>query len=125
MAFEQSITGPDLQRVVYEYDVPESLQQVGNKIVKTISIKELTPEEELRASRRAGQDAAALANELWRESIAEINGTTVSLADGSTDSYANKFSSALRQLIMTAYSDIHNPKEVDAKVFLKSRRAKV
>lgn len=106
---------------VLEYDVPP---EIGNGVT-TIGLRELTAQDELMSSRRAAGDSFQLAYELAKSSLAEVNEKKVSLADGSTDKAWDTFNSQLRQLVLTAYAEIHNVDEKKTKDFLKSKRVKV
>lgn len=116
---------PQRARIVWTYDVPEEAQGDDPDKVTTVGIVELTAQEEVWASKRSGGNSAGLAFELWKQSLAEVNGKPVTIGDGSADIWAAKFSSKLRTLIMTAYADINTPTDGGFDSFRKSRRAKI
>src|SRR5258708_4911007 len=108
-------------RVVHEFEVPEEYQSVGGEKVRLVGFHELTLDEERRAATRGGGDQMAMAFELWKEALAEVNGQHVSLGDASTDLWVKRFSAPLRGLCMTAYAEVNTPKEKTTANFLRSR----
>lgn len=107
-------------RPLYIFDVPEKV--VERSGIRKIGLIELTAEEELLATKRSHNDMARLAFELAKESLRQIDGKPVSTADGTADVVWNNMGAALRTLIIGAYQSIHNPTEVDAMSFMKSRQ---
>lgn len=117
---------PQVQRVVYEYPVPEEFQECsGGEKITSIGVAELTPQEELDAARRAGGDNMALALELSKTAMVEVNGTPVTIGDGSADIWWSKMRPQLRTLITTVYADNNTPSEKAVEGFRKGRKAKV
>lgn len=110
------------ERVIHRYDVPE---RVGQGEYKTLGMVELTGHDELQAAKRAHGDAIALAWELAKQSLREVNGERVSVADGSVEKAFNRMPPRVRSLVMAGYSDLHNVEEEDSKAFLKTRKASV
>lgn len=108
-------------RPVYEYDIPEKL---GGD-VRSIGLVELLANEELMAVKRSGGDSFKLAYELAKQSIAEVNGQKISLADGAVDSLFNNMGSQVRNLVLQAYAQIHAPAEDVSSDFLQSRKVRV
>lgn len=104
-------------RPLYVYVTPQRLHAVA----KSVGLVELTAEEELMAAKRANNNPVRLAYELAKESMRQFDGRPVSLADGSADTAWNVMGPVLRTLVITAYQEIHNPKEDDASAFLASR----
>ena len=107
-------------RVVYEYTLPPSLDCE----IKTIGIVELTVDEELMATKRARGDNFRLAWELARQCVAFVDGKPVSTADDTSDIAWAKLSPKARQLVLGAYSDLHQPIEAELGVFKASRKVK-
>lgn len=111
------------ERALHEYKVPEKL---GSRYgVRSIAVVELTGEEEILASKRAHDDRYRLANELAKQSLAQVNGQRVSLSDGSTDRWWRQMGPKVRTLVIQAYADVHAPDEGDTSGFLASRETKV
>jgi hypothetical protein len=109
-------------RQTYVYDIPPEVQVNG---ITSLSVRELTIEEEKMVYRRVGSDIAAAVSELSKQALCEINEQKVSLADGSADKAYDSFSPQLRQLVVTAYTETNNADEKTIKKFQASRRIKV
>jgi hypothetical protein len=109
------------ERVVYTYTVPSELASLG---ISSVGLVELTAEEEQMAIKRARGDQFRLAGELVKESLREIDGKRVSLADGSVDAAWNRMPAKIRSLVLQAYAQIHNPPEGAAEGFLQSRQVR-
>jgi len=92
---------------------------------KTAGLVELSSAEELQAVKRSGGQAGALAYELAKAALAEMDGLPVSLGDGSTDLAWEKLGQQGRNLILQAYSEISAPADGVAEAFLASRQVKV
>jgi len=107
-------------RAIYEYDIPEPL---ANGIV-SIGIVKLTSAEELMAAKRSHNDSHRLAYELALQSLAEVNGQKVSIADGSADVAFRDMDPQVRQLVLQAYADQHIPETGSINAFRSSRRVK-
>jgi len=131
--FRGAAPAPAPERIINVFDVPPSLQEIpvelrvagGDETITSIGIVELTPQEEMMAARRAGNDPTSLAFELWKQSLAEVNGKRCTLGDGTTDIWVAQFRSAVRTLAMTAYGEVNTPTQKEVGSFLKSRRRKV
>jgi len=108
-------------RPVHVFAIPESLAN-GTTSVGMVT---LTAEEELLAWKRSRGENARLATELVKASLAEVNGEPVTLHDGSVDAFWKDLHPKIRQLVLTAYADLHAAEEDDQKAFLASRRVKV
>lgn len=121
-SFEEKLLGSQSNRPVHIYEVsPELSDGCG---VTSIGLVELTADEELMAAKRTRDDSMKLGFELIKQSMAEINGATVSLADGTTDRAWNTMSAKLRHVLLQAWHEIHKAKEEVEKGFLKSRRVR-
>lgn len=112
---------PPLPRTVHTFDIPDNIP--GE--VRQVAIKELTAQEELTAIKRAGMDVGRIAMERVKEAIVEVNSEKVSLLDGSTDKVWVGMSPVVRDLISSAYLEIHQPKEETTALFLRSRKVRV
>lgn len=118
-------------RVLHIYEVPESMKVYAGDIVGLV-ICELTPDEELMASKRTRGDAMRLGYEMARQSLVGVMkpGTdpakprmvNVDLGSGSADVLWLRMHPKIRALALTAYNDVHNPNNGEAASFLASRR---
>jgi len=117
----------DALRALHVYRIPTSCQCEipGFGVIKEIGLRELTPDDEMMAAQRSRNNNYRTAHELSKACLAQVNGTNVSLADGSSDAVWNAMPPKLRTLVVTAYTEIHVPSEDDAAVFTKSRVIKV
>jgi hypothetical protein len=119
-------------RPIYRYKVPASLKDIAGGVVE-LGFKELNPDEELMATKRCGNQPIRLAFEQARESLCEFgqqgpNGivrTAVRTGDGTSDRLWMKMHPKLRTLCITAYAELHNPKDSEAADFLESREVSV
>lgn len=118
----QAASQVKLSRAKYTYTIPESLQRYG---IKTFALVELNAREEIMAAKRADNQPVRLAFELARESLREVDGVPVSTAEGTADSVFDSMHPKVRTLLITAYSDLHNPNDGDTSSFLKSREMRV
>lgn len=112
---------PKKKREVNLFTLPPSLANG----VKEIGMVTLSADEELQAFKRSKNDTAKMAAELTKTSIVEVNGKPVGLADGSVDAFWSDLDPKVRQLVLTAYSELHSPKDEEAASFLKSRKVRV
>jgi hypothetical protein len=109
-------------RVLEIFTLPDGLP------VTTVGLVERTVQEELMASRRAGNDAARLVYELAKESLRMVDGVPVSTGDGSVDAFFARRDlgmSKVRQLILQAVEVIHNPAGSEVRDFLASRQSRI
>ena len=93
--------------------------------IQSIGLVQLTSDEEVMATKKAANNAANMAQNLVLQSLAEVNGKSVTLADGSTDVAWKKLSPKQRGLVLTAYAELHTPEDSDVEDFLKSQRVQV
>lgn len=109
-------------RPVYIYKVPPAL---GGEDFKTIGLVQLTAREEMMAAKRSNGDPIKLAYEQVQQSIAEVNGERVSIADGSADKAFNAMNPMIRNLVMTAHAKLHSPEDTVVEDFLGSREVRI
>ena len=109
-------------RPVYVYDVPTTLGEGG---IETVGLVQLTAREEMMAAKRAGSDAIKLVYEQVKQALVEVNGEKVGLADGSADTAFDKMNPMVRNLVMTAFAQLHTPPEEATVGFLQSRIVRV
>lgn len=118
------------ERETYIFDIPERMKKDGTHLcfggaaVDNVGLKLLLPNEERMVAKRCGQDAVRLTYELTKESLAEVNGQPVSVAEGTADDWWGRFHPQVRQLVMTGYAELNTPPDGAAEDFLESRRVK-
>lgn len=132
-------------RVIHEYDLPREVAAESG--YGAVGVVILTAQEEIDATRRSRGDAIRLGFELPKACLrvvypmnAEAQAGTdeqpgterelgrpkrVGHEDGSLEEAWEKIGPKGRQLIMTAYADLHTPSDGGAASFLKSRRTSV
>jgi hypothetical protein len=111
------------ERPVYLFDVPTRIAAECG--VKEIGMSQLTAREQLDAIDRAQGKAAKTAIEYIYCSLRSMDGTKLNMGDGSVEKAWAKCSPALRELIVAAYGDLHNPQEGEFEAFRASRRVVV
>lgn len=110
-------------RAVNLFDVPNDIAESSG--VLQVGMVTLTAEEELLCFKRAKGENAKLAMELSKASLVEADGKPLSHVDGSIDSFWKDLDPKLRQLILTAYADLHSAGDENQESFLKSRKIRV
>jgi hypothetical protein len=119
----ESFTKPKKVRPVNLFTVPEAIAAVSG--VAEVGMVTITGEEELNCFKLANKDNAKLASELSKAALVEVDGKPLSSQDGSVDSFWMEAHPKLRQLILTAYAELHATEEEDQKSFLKSKKVRV
>jgi hypothetical protein len=114
-----------MPNVTYEYDVPEALQDTAWGKITTICVRELRPEDEMIAAKRAGGDSTAMAFQLAKMSLVRINDTAITTADESADRAWRDIGPKLRNLVIAAYGEANMAGESDSRNFLKTKKTKV
>ncbi len=110
-------------RIVVTYDVPARLQKTARGlVVTTIGIAELTPMDEIEAAKRSRGDTTRLAFELAMQCFAEVNGKPISLGDGGVETAWLAVGPKIRNLVMSAYSELNQAGGTDVQDFLGSRK---
>jgi hypothetical protein len=141
-----STRGPETPppREIYVYDSPRkpALDDEGAQLaddkgqplwteetaipgVESIGIVMLTPKEEKEAMRRAGDDQSAMIFEIIKSSLAEFNGVTVHMHDGTREKALTDMGPRGRRLLMEAINDLGAVDDDVVSDFLASRRVKV
>jgi len=106
-------------RAKYKYKVPAGMvDDFGG--IKSITIVELTAEEELLAAKRAHGDAMRLALELAKESLRYVDDQELNTGDDSSDRAWARLGPKGRTMVLTAYSQTHTPKGEDVADFLST-----
>ncbi len=113
--------GKSNARPIYRYTIPESLANG----IEEVGLIQLTSNEELRATKRARNDAHSMVYELAKQSLIEVNGDPLKESDGSVDTAWKNMSPPVRSLVIMAYNKLHTPEEDDLSDFLKSQQVTV
>lgn len=121
-------------RPVIFYDVPESLKPYAAGVL-ALGFTEMTPDEELMATKRARGEPTRMALEMAKQSLVAVQKAgpqpgslrtvAVDLGSGSADVLWATMHPKVRGLAITAYNDVHNPNNAETTVFLSSRRVVV
>lgn len=109
-------------RQMHLFTIPASLQGFG---IKSIGLVELTAEEEIMATKRCANDVARLAFELAKESLRQVDGKPVSTMEGTVDRLWNRMHPKVRNLVVAAYGQIHQPEGNETAGFLASHQVQV
>ena len=107
-------------RPIFEYDVPQELAKTSG--IGRLGFVELNAKEELMAARRASGDMTKLAFELAKQSLRTVDDAVVHTGDESADLAWTKMGPKLRNLAMSAFNSVNQPREDDVKSFLASQR---
>lgn len=110
-------------RAVNLFDVPATIAEESG--VKEVGLVQLTSDEELLCFKRAKGENAKLAMELSKMALVEVDGKALNSHDGSIDTFWKDADPKLRQLVLTAYAELHAAPEEEQAAFLKSRRTRV
>lgn len=116
MDLKTRLDGGSVKRAVRTYQVPDSF----GGTIRSISLIELTAEEEVSAADRASSNKQRFAYELIKAFIVEVNGSPVTLADGSADSVLQNMSPKLRSLLTEQYARMHTATKKEEEDFFKS-----
>ena len=118
-AFESKFAKPD--RVIHRFRIPDSIS--GD--VREVGLVELTAEDELAVETRCRGSSDKRAHEMAKQSIAEVNGKSVSLADGSTDKVWSSLHPKVRVLVASAWVKLHLANDEELESFFASRTSGV
>jgi hypothetical protein len=114
-AFDSKFAKPD--RVIHRFKIPDSI--AGE--VRELGLVELTAEDELMVESRCRGSSDKRAHEMAKQSIAEVNGKAVSLADGSTDKLWSSMHPKVRVLVASAWVKLHLASDEELESFFASR----
>lgn len=107
-----------MSRTKYTYNIP-----TGAEVPTTsVTLVELTAEEEMMATKRSRNDPIRLAFELAKSSLINVDGVVLGAGDGSLDRVWEKLHPKVRSFVMQAFNQIHAPREEDVSTFLASRQ---
>jgi hypothetical protein len=115
--------GPQKPRPVHGFTFPASIQKEYG--IKSVGIYELTVDDELAAAKRSGAEMIRYAYERALQALAEVDGKSVSLADGSSDTAWKGFPSQVRTLVMNAVEKVHALPEGAMDDFLRSQHVRI
>ena len=113
---------PATKEKIYSYDIPKEERRSEND-PSSVGLRELTVAQDM-----AGQDLATQKKnpfEKIKMAIAEVDGKKLDWGTGEVDDFIDKISAPIRQFLVLAYNDIHNPTDEHATDFLKSRKVSV
>lgn len=110
-----------MPRTIHTYQLPKTY---GDDIT-SVGLVELTAAEELSATKRAKGDMFRTAYELAKQSLVQVNGEAVRSSDATVDAAWERMNPKVRNLVLSAYQEIHTPGEDDAANFLKTRTVQV
>lgn len=121
---EKRLAALKRDREVHTFEIPPGM--CGPEY-KSVSLLELTADEELLAAKRSKDSSGALrlGYELAKQSLCEVNEQPVSLNDGTADRAWNHMPPKVRSLVVQAYAELHSPPEEATDAFLKSRQVRV
>jgi hypothetical protein len=123
---ERETRAAEANRVVEWFTLPAGLsKKLG---LKKVGLVELTSNEELMCASRSRNEPVRLAIELMKESVRFADGLKLNTGDGSADTFwasRKQGMSALRQLLLAAYNQVHNPTGDDTASFLQSRQSTI
>ena len=121
-SIEERVVESRSSRPIYVYEIPA---KVG-VATKSVGLVELTSrEEQLAAKASTGDGATRLAVELAKMSLVQVDGKTVGPTDGSVDKAWDTLGPKVRNLILTAYVQIHHVEDEEVTGFLASRQVRV
>lgn len=126
---EAQMAARDQARVIYYFDVPKKL--AAECKVRKVGFVQLDTNEELMAARRvvSGDSANKRGDtvfELTKESLRVVDGVRINTGDGSAEMFWGRRDpgfAKLRQLLVTAYAEIHSADDGDTETFLASKSA--
>ncbi len=110
-------------RVVFEFDIPESLRD--DNVKESIGLRKINGTEEVEAARACGGEGMRLAFELVKQSLHEIDGKVLNKGDMEHETKWSNMDPKVRNLLLAAYASLHTPEDDETENFLKTRRAKV
>lgn len=116
----------DSKENIVTYMVPATMQMSSSgRKFESLGIRELEPADEMMATQRAAGSGIRLAFELALQSLVFVNGKRVTLADGTADLAWKEMGPKLRNLVMSAYSQMAAASNEEVAAFLGSRKITV
>ncbi len=112
-------------RAVYEYELPEELRDKDEFVKKSIGLVKLLMSEEIAATERANGNQARLAYSFVRFALVEVDGRKVRKDEAEDETILERCDPAIRELMLTAYTDMSTSTGAIEKKFLASRKVKV
>lgn len=117
----REVIGDAHARGIYTYTLPSTLANG----VKSIGLRVLTAEEELRASKAGRFDLNRINYEAVKLSIAEFDGKAIGNAEGEIDKFWNRVDPKVRSLLLQAYNKLTSPSLEETASFFGSEVIKV
>lgn len=112
-------------RPVYEYELPEELRDKDEYVKRSIGLCKLMMSEEIAATERAAGNQARLAYTFVRFALAEIDGRKINKGEAEDETILERCDPQIRELMLTAYTDMSTASGTDTKKFLGSRKVKI
>lgn len=117
-----SLTPPKApSRPRFTFKVPESAR-LSQDDPTSVTLVPVTIEEEQMALRASEANKTPLGHELAKMSLVAANGKVLDWANGERDALFGKCSPQVRQLVLTAWSNVNVPKPEVEQDFLASRQ---
>ncbi len=111
------------KHVVYNYKLPASLQRPG--CAKTVGMRELTSEEEIRAIKLGDFDYMRAQYEATKMAICVLDGKPVDVANNEADVFFEQIGAKGRTLLMKAHNKLSGPSKEEETDFFKSEAVAV
>lgn len=119
---EREAAQRDAERVVHTFTVPETLQKYGTK---TISIIELSVEDQIFAAKRSGGNEFRIGIESVIRSLWAVDGKKLKLDEEGQDQAFRKLHPKIRDLVGLAYKTVHSITVGESMAFLGSQETTV
>jgi hypothetical protein len=112
-------------RIVFEYNIPESLGGGKGGVPQKVSMTQLTAEQELQASKIGRFDMMKAQYVATKMSIVEMDGKAPDKGGGGLDSFWERCDPRLRSLLLQAYNKISSPTKEEEEGFFGSEVVRV
>ena len=112
-------------RIVFEYNIPESLGGGKGGVPQKVSMTQLTAEQELQASKIGRFDMMKSQYVATKLSIVEMDGKPSDQADGGLDSFWERCDPRVRSLLLQAYNRVSSPSKEEEESFFGSEVVRV
>jgi dihydrodipicolinate synthase/N-acetylneuraminate lyase len=125
-AIEEKVAEARTSRPIYVYEIPAKI----GVPMKSVGLVELTSREEMLAAKLARGDGEGvptmrMATELAKMALVQVDCRPVSASDGSVDKAWEALGAKGRNLVLTAYVQIHHVSDEDTSSFIESRQVRV
>lgn len=113
-------------RPIYEYTLPAEFVALEDDYVKkSIGLVKLDMDEEIKATANIKGNQARLAYNFALLALVEVDGRPVNKGEGEEETILRNTDPVIRELILTAYTDMSTASEGATKKFLASKKIKV